>query len=182
MLMMRLQRVGRKNDPSYRIVVTDKRTGVKSDKHVDRLGSYNPKTKNFIIDADKARDWISKGVQPSDTMHNLLISKEVITGKKINVLPRKSPIVDEAAVKKAEEEAAAKVEADKAAAEAEAAKAEEAPVDEVPVEETKDDGKVEVVADEDDPTDHSETAKESEEDIEKQKLSKSQAQSDAEAD
>jgi len=118
MLMMRLQRVGRKNDPSYRIVVTDKRTGVKSDKHVDRLGSYNPKTKNFIIDADKAREWISKGVQPSDTMHNLLISKKVIEGKKINVLPKKSPIIDEEAVKKAEEEAAAKAEAEKAAAEA----------------------------------------------------------------
>jgi small subunit ribosomal protein S16 len=177
MLMMRLQRVGRKNDPSYRIVVTDKRTGVKSDKHVDRLGSYNPKTKNFIIDADKARDWISKGVQPSDTMHNLLISKEVIEGKKINVLPRKSPIIDEEAVKKAEEAAAAKLEADKAAAEAAAAKAEEAPA-----EESQDDVKVEVVADEDDPTDHSETAKEDPKKAEKEKSEHAQAQADAEAD
>jgi len=133
MLMMRLQRVGRKNDPSYRIVVTDKRTGVKSDSHIDRLGSYNPKTKNFIIDADKAREWLSKGVQPSDTMHNLLITKKVIEGKKINVLPRKSPIIDEEAVKKAEEEAAAKVEAERAAAEAEATK--EAEVEETPAEE-----------------------------------------------
>ena len=131
--MMRLQRVGRKNDPSYRIVVTDKRTGVKSDSHIDRLGSYNPKTKNFIIDADKAREWLSKGVQPSDTMHNLLITKKVIEGKKINVLPRKSPIIDEEAVKKAEEEAAAKVEAERAAAEAEATK--EAEVEETPAEE-----------------------------------------------
>lgn len=126
MLMMRLQRVGRKNDPSYRIVVTDKRTGVKSDKHVDRLGSYNPKTKNFIIDADKARDWISKGVQPSDTMHNLLISKKVIEGKKINVLPKKSPIIDEEAIKKAEEEAAAKLEAEAAKEEVVEEKTEEA--------------------------------------------------------
>ncbi len=131
MLMMRLQRVGRKNDPSYRIVVTDKRTGVKSDNHVDRIGSYNPKTKNFIIDADKARDWISKGVKPSDTMHNLLISKKVIEGKKINVLPKKSPIIDEEAIKKAEEEAAAKLEAEaKAKEEAEAKAKEEAEVKE----------------------------------------------------
>jgi small subunit ribosomal protein S16 len=133
MLMMRLQRVGRKNDPSYRIVVTDKRTGVKSDSHIDRLGSYNPKTKNFIIDADKAKEWLSKGVQPSDTMHNLLITKKVIEGKKINALPRKSPIIDEEAVKKAEEEATAKAEAEKAAAEAEVAK--EAEVEEAPTEE-----------------------------------------------
>ncbi|MCD5381591.1 MAG: 30S ribosomal protein S16 [Candidatus Pacebacteria bacterium] len=131
MLMMRLQRVGRKNDPSYRIVVTDKRTGVKSDKHVDRIGSYNPKSKNFIIDADKAREWISNGVQPSDTMHNLLVSKKVIEGKKINVLPRKSPIVDEEAVKKAEEEAAAKAEAEAKAKEEAAAPVDESPTEEV---------------------------------------------------
>ena len=137
MLMMRLQRVGRKNDPSYRIVVTDKRTGVKSDKHVDRIGSYNPKTKNFIIDADKAREWISNGVQPSDTMHNLLISKKVIEGKKINVLPRKSPIVDEEAVKKAEEEAEAKKTAAEAPEEVAEESAETEEKDETPAEDEK---------------------------------------------
>ena len=118
MLMMRLQRVGRKNDPAYRIVVTDKRTGVKSDKHVDRIGSYNPKLSTIILDKDKAKEWLVNGVQPSVTMHNILVSQGVIDAKKINPLPKKSPIVDEAAIKKAEEEAAAKVEADKAAAEA----------------------------------------------------------------
>jgi small subunit ribosomal protein S16 len=174
MLMMRLQRVGRKNDPSYRIVVTDKRTGVKSDRHVDRLGSYNPKTKNFIIDADKARQWISNGVQPSDTMHNLLITQKVIEGKKINVLPRKSPIIDEAAVKKAAEEAAAKAEAEKVAKEAA-----EAPVAEV---EIVDDKTVEVVADEDDPADHLEIAEEDPEKIAKEKSDKALAQADSEAD
>ncbi len=129
MLMMRLQRVGRKNDPAYRIVVTDKRTGVKSDKHVDRLGSYNPKLNHIQLDAEKAKEWLSKGVQPSDTMHNILVSQKVIEGKKINVLPRKSPIVDEAAIKKAEEEAAKKAEAEKKAAE-EAKAAAEAPAEE----------------------------------------------------
>ena len=119
--MMRLQRVGRKNDPAYRIVVTDKRTGVKSDKHVDRIGSYNPKLSTIILDKDKAKEWLVNGVQPSVTMHNILVSQGVIDAKKINPLPKKSPIVDEAAIKKAEEEAAAKVEADKAAAEAKAA-------------------------------------------------------------
>ncbi|MCA9354189.1 MAG: 30S ribosomal protein S16 [Candidatus Kaiserbacteria bacterium] len=121
MLMMRLQRVGRRNDPSYRIVVTDKRTGPKSDKHVDRLGSYNPKMNHIQLDKDKAKEWLAKGVQPSETMHNLLVSEKVIEGKKINVLPKKSPIIDEEAIKRAEEEAAAKAEAEKAAAEAEAA-------------------------------------------------------------
>ncbi|MCA9357949.1 30S ribosomal protein S16 [Candidatus Kaiserbacteria bacterium] len=134
MLMMRLQRIGRRNDPSYRIVVTDKRTGPKSDKHVDRLGSYNPKMNHVQIDAAKAKEWLAKGVQPSDTVHNILVGQKVIEGKKINVLPKKSPIIDEEALKRAEEEAAAKAEAEKAAAEAEAAKAEEAaaPAEEAP--------------------------------------------------
>ena len=109
---MRLQRVGRKNDPSFRIVVTDKRTSVKSDRHVDRLGSYNPKSNHIQIDVDRAKEWLEKGVQPSDTMHNILVSQKVIEGKKINVLPKKSPIIDEVAIKKAEEEAKAKAEAE----------------------------------------------------------------------
>ncbi len=127
--MMRLQRVGRKNDPSYRIVVTDKRTGPKSNKHIAILGSYNPKMDHIQLDTKAAAEWLSKGVQPSDTVHNILVGQKVLDAKKINVLPRKSPIVDEEAIK-AEEEA-------KAAAEAEAASAsEEAPAEEGAAEET----------------------------------------------
>jgi len=124
--MMRLQRVGRKNDPAYRIVVTDKRTGVNSDKHVDRIGSYNPKLSTIILDKDKAKEWLANGVQPSVTMHNILVSEGVLDAKKINPLSKKSPIIDHEAIKKAEEEAAAKAEADKAAAVEEAPAEEEA--------------------------------------------------------
>jgi small subunit ribosomal protein S16 len=137
MLMMRLQRVGRKNDPAYRIVVTDKRTGVGSDRHIDRLGSYNPKLNHIQLDAEKAKDWLSKGVQPSGTMHNILVSQKVIDAKKINVLPRKSPIVDEEAIKKAEEEAAKKAEAEQKAAEEAKAAAEETPAEEPAAEEAE---------------------------------------------
>lgn len=115
MLMMRLQRVGRKNDPSYRLVVVDKRSGPKSNKHVDHLGSYNPKMNHVQIDGEKAKHWIANGVQPSDTVFNLLVTHKIIEGKKKNVLPKKSPIIDEAKVK-AEAEAKAKAEADAAAA------------------------------------------------------------------
>jgi small subunit ribosomal protein S16 len=107
MLKMRLQRIGRRNDASYRLIVTDSRRGPKSGKHIDLLGSYNPKLDQFNINGDRAREWIQKGVQVSDTVHNLLVSGKVIEGKKINVLPRKSPIVDEAALKAKEEEEAA---------------------------------------------------------------------------
>lgn len=130
--MMRLQRVGRKNDPSYRVVVTDKRTGPKSNKNIDVLGSYNPKMNQLAIDGKKAQEWLSKGVQPSDTVHNLLVSQKLIEGKKINVLPKKQPIIDEEA--KAAAEAAAAVPAksqEETSAEVPAeAAAEEAPVSE----------------------------------------------------
>lgn len=134
MLMMRLQRVGRKNDPAYRIVVTDKRTGPKSNKHVAILGSYNPKMNHIQLDVDAAKDWLSKGVQPSDTVHNILVGQKVIDAKKVNPLPRKSPIVDEEALAKQAEEKAAAEEAAKAA-EAKAKEAEASPVEETPAEE-----------------------------------------------
>ena len=88
MLMMRLQRVGRKNEPSYRVVVVDKRTGPKSNKNIDQVGFYNPKLGVIEIDAEKAKNWLSQGVQPSDTVHNMLVSKKIVDAKKINVLPK----------------------------------------------------------------------------------------------
>ena len=164
---MRLQRVGRKNDPSFRIVVTDKRTGVKSDKHIDRLGSYNPKMNHVQIDGEKAKEWLAKGVQPSDTLHNILVSQKIIEGKKKNVLPKKSPIIDEAKIKAEAEAAAAKVEAEaKAKADAEAAAALE----------------VEVVADEEAPADHAETAPVAEEVVVAEVEEHAEALADAEND
>mgnify|MGYP002622825997 FL=1 len=134
MLMMRLQRVGRKNDPSFRIVVCDKRTGPKSNKNIDILGSYNPKMDHVQVDTEKAKEWLSKGVQPSDTVHNILVGQKVIEAKKKNVLPKKSPIVDEEALAKEAEakaaaEAAEQTESDAPVEEAEAPEAstEEAP-------------------------------------------------------
>lgn len=136
MLKMRLQRVGRKNDPSYRVVVIDSRSGPKSGNNVDNLGSYSAKSNVFSIDGERAKDWIKKGVQVSPTVHNLLITNKIIEGKKINVLPKKSPIIDEEKLKaeaeaKAAAEAAAKAEAEAAAAPAE----ETAPIEETPTSE-----------------------------------------------
>jgi small subunit ribosomal protein S16 len=136
MLKMRLQRIGRKNDPSYRVVVTDARNAAKRGRHVDQIGSYNAKMNAIEIDGEKAKHWIKNGVQVSDTVHNLLVSKKIIEGKKKNVLPRKSPIIDEAKLK-AEAEAKAAAEA-KAKADAEAAAAPAPEVaEEAPAEEAK---------------------------------------------
>lgn len=133
---MRLQRIGRKNNPSYRVVVTDARNAAKRGTHVDHIGSYDPKGGKFQIDAEKAKYWISKGVQPSDTIYNFLVGEKIIEGRKKNVLPKKSPVIDEAKIK-AEAEAKAKAEkdaADKLAAEKAAKEATEAEVAEPVVE------------------------------------------------
>ena len=90
MLIIRLKRTGRTNDPSFKIVVGEKIYSPKSGKHLAYLGSYNPKTKATVIDADAAKNWISKGAQLSDTINNLFINKGIIQGKKINVLPKKT--------------------------------------------------------------------------------------------
>ena len=133
---MRLQRTGRKNDASFRVVVTDSRRGPKSGNNVDLLGFYNPKLGKIEIDGEKAKSWIAKGVQVSDTMHNMLVSQKIIEGKKINVLPRKSPVIDEEKVKAEAEAKAAKEAAEaEAKATAEAPKAEE-PAAEVVAEES----------------------------------------------
>ncbi len=90
--MIRLQRVGRKNIPIFRIVLTDKRNSTKSGRYLELLGNYDPR-KNGIkqLNAEKIKHWLSKGAKTTGTIHNLLISEKIITGKKINVLPKKSP-------------------------------------------------------------------------------------------
>jgi len=95
MLKIRLQRVGRKNDPSFRLVVVDSRTGPKSGNHVEVLGSYNARAGSPVINKERALHWISVGAQLSSTVHNLFVAEKVIKGEKVNVLPKKSPIVKE---------------------------------------------------------------------------------------
>ena len=95
MLTIRFQRAGRKNDPSFKIVVLEKARSPKAGNPLEIVGSYNPRTKHTIIDADQVKHWISKGAQVSGTLNNLLITKGIIQGKKVNVLGKKTPIKKE---------------------------------------------------------------------------------------
>ena len=113
MLKIRLQRTGRTNDPSYRVVVTEHTNGPKSGRAVEVLGSYNPKSKERILDGERIKYWISKGAQASGTMHNMLISAVITSGKKVNVLPKKTvPKKEEVAEEKAPVEAKEEVAAE----------------------------------------------------------------------
>lgn len=138
MLKIRLQRVGRKHIPTFRVVLTDSRNSTKSGRFLEILGSYDPRDdESKLLKTDRVKYWISKGAQLSGTLHNFLVHTKVIEGKKINVLPKKRPIV-----KEVKEEKKKEVEAKEEAAIAESAPApapapEGKPAAEVPTEEVK---------------------------------------------
>ena len=90
MLKIRLQRVGRKHDPSYRVILTDARQGPKSGKFIENLGFYDARRNVRQVKGDRIKHWISNGAQASDTVHNILIKEQIIMGKKINVLSKRN--------------------------------------------------------------------------------------------
>jgi small subunit ribosomal protein S16 len=109
MVKIRLQRIGRRNQPYYRLVVTDSKFGPKSGRFIEIVGSYDPKAGKVEIDADRATHWVGKGASVSDTVHNFFIDKGIVKGKKVNALPKKTPIKKEA--EETPEETTSKVEA-----------------------------------------------------------------------
>ena len=124
MLMIRLQRVGRVHEPTFRLVLTDSKNGPKSGRYLEVLGSYDPRKENKLeqFDIPRIKEWISKGAKLSVTVHNFLVGKKAIEGKKINNLPKKQ------AIKKDAPAAEAKAPATASAAPVEAAAPAEAPV------------------------------------------------------
>lgn len=91
MLKIRLQRVGRTNDPSFRVVVTEHTNGPQSGKFLEVLGTYDARRGEPHLDADRITHWLSQGAQASPTVHNLLVRAKVIEGKPLNVSPKPKP-------------------------------------------------------------------------------------------
>ena len=85
MLVIRLFRVGKKNQPSFKVVVTDKRSKPRAGRFVEEVGFYNPLTKEKVLRGERIKYWLSVGAKPSPTVFNLLISEKIIEGKKISV-------------------------------------------------------------------------------------------------
>ncbi len=79
MLKIRLSRVGKKKQPAYRVVIADARAA-RDGAYIDVVGHYNPLTEPTTIelDADKVRDWLNKGAQPTERVAKL-IAKQGIT-------------------------------------------------------------------------------------------------------
>jgi small subunit ribosomal protein S16 len=82
MIVLRLTRVGKRKQPSYRMVVQDKRRDPWGPA-LDTVGSYNPRTKALVVKADAIKDWISKGAQMTAAVNNLLITNKVLEGEKM---------------------------------------------------------------------------------------------------
>ena len=82
MVRIRLRRTGAKNNPAYRIVVADQKSP-RDGAFIDTIGHYLPTRQPHVveIDADKARHWLSKGAQPSDTALSLLKQKGIVTSE-----------------------------------------------------------------------------------------------------
>lgn len=116
--MIRLQRVGRKHEPTFRVVLVDSKRSTKSGQALEILGNHDTRKakNNSHVDADRVKYWISKGAQLSDTMRNLLITKKIITGKKVNALPKKRPVKKELTPEEKKVAEAPKAEAPKAEA------------------------------------------------------------------
>src|SRR5436190_582190 len=99
MLKIRLQRIGRKNQAHFRVILTDHKNAAKTGKFISVLGSYNPHKGEIVMDTEEIKRRMAQGVQVSDTMHNFLVSKGVIEAKKKNSLSRKAPTKPRKALK-----------------------------------------------------------------------------------
>jgi small subunit ribosomal protein S16 len=79
------------------VVLTDSKNSTKSGRFLELLGSYDPRKTTEVFNGERIKEWMGKGAKLSDTLHNLLVSHKIIDGKKINVLPKKSPPPNEPA-------------------------------------------------------------------------------------
>jgi len=88
MLAIKLKRIGKKHQASFRIIISEKRSKV-GGRYVEDLGWLNPKTKEFNIKKERVGYWLKNGVQPTDTVYNLLVKSGVIGGPKRPVHKKK---------------------------------------------------------------------------------------------
>lgn len=83
MLVIRLLRSGKKNQPSFKIVVVEKIRSSTSGRFIEEVGFYNPLTKEKVLRGERIKYWLSVGAKPLGTVHNLLVSEKIVAGEKI---------------------------------------------------------------------------------------------------
>ncbi len=91
MLAIKFQRVGKKHQPSYRVVVAEKRSKMIAPP-VEDLGAYNPMTKKATLKRERVAYWVSKGAQPTVTVHNLLVKEGILNLPKIKLVFKQNAV------------------------------------------------------------------------------------------
>lgn len=99
MVAIRLARFGKKNHPTFRVVVSDKRKDTLGT-YVEQVGTYNPHTNPPTLEfkTERVSYWLSVGAQPSPTVHNLLVEKGLLKTPKVVVAKAKKsdqPVVEQ---------------------------------------------------------------------------------------
>jgi len=89
MLSIRLNRIGKKHQPSYRLVVSERRSKIGGIPAED-LGFYNPFTKAAGFNKERVQYWLGIGAKPTVTVHNLLVKQGIIDGEKIKLAIKKA--------------------------------------------------------------------------------------------
>jgi small subunit ribosomal protein S16 len=122
MLFIKFSRVGKRKQPLYRLIVTEKGRDPWGD-YLENLGSYNPQTKRVTVKVERVNHWLAKGAQTSPTIHNLLVSQGLIKADKVRASKSRPG-------KKKQAELAAQKAQEKAEANTKVQAAAEAPVSE----------------------------------------------------
>lgn len=135
MLIIRLQRTGTKNRPTFRLVLAQAYKSA-SKKFIEVLGHYNPRSKEFgIKNEERLKYWISQHVHLSPTVHNLLVDKKLVDDKKVKAWqPKKKAAAEGEAPAAGAPAPAAEASAPAPEASPEAAAPAEAPAAEAPKE------------------------------------------------
>ncbi|MBI2063230.1 MAG: 30S ribosomal protein S16 [Candidatus Yanofskybacteria bacterium] len=84
MLKIRLQRIGKRGQAYFKLIVTE-HTQKPKGQYLELLGSYDPHKNEMNVDTEKVKHWLSQGAKMSETVNNLLVGKGVIQGEKVTV-------------------------------------------------------------------------------------------------
>ena len=82
--MFKLKRIGKSGQPSFRVIVIEKRSKING-RYLEDLGWLNPFSKAYELNKERAVYWLAKGVKPSSVLHNLFLRAKIISGSKIPV-------------------------------------------------------------------------------------------------
>lgn len=138
MLAIRLQRVGRKKQPLYRVVVSERSKDMYGD-HLEILGQYDPHKKEAALKEDRIKHWLSVGAQASASANNLLIKAGILEGdkKKSVSISKKRAAKKDAKEVEGKKDVSSDVSAETSVKAEASAKDEDAPKEEVPAEAEK---------------------------------------------